>query len=792
MIRLLLTVLLLLCPGFSILGLSTLGPGPARAQSTAAAPAPAPAPAVVDARRALDVLKDDRRRADLIKTLETIIAAQGTASVTRPASAAPTPAPTPAPAPNAAPAQDGKTEPVAAPNLVIPLAIPLAPDSLGANLLLGVTELTNRLGERFRESALLMMDLPRLVSWGWTMGTDPTSRALLMDGAWRLGLVFAIGLGAMWFVRLLLRRPRASLIARAPRVTPAAAAAGIARAEEGETEGSAPPPADTSLWRRLPFVLGALMLELLTVIAFLVSTQVVSTTPIGGSLLMQLMLLALLHGFALWRAVQCLGAAVTAPDVPSLRLLPVTDHSAAYLQRRLCWLSGLVIMGDALARVSWLLGMSAAAHAAIDQTILWVAHLGLAVIVVHERAAVAAWLAAVETPAGAPVPLRARLAPIWHWIACAIIAVLYGMLMLKQASGPIEVLSLLLSSLGVLVLARFAGVTAARLLDRLNVPPGDRTANATGTLEHGLHAWLRVGVRVVIFAVAVLALLQVWGLPALAWLFATALGRQILSSLGTIVVTLAVAISIWELANLAVGRHLAQLQAQARTGKAARLRTLLPMLRTILFVGILITVGLTVLSQLGVNIAPLLAGAGVLGIAIGFGSQKLVQDVITGLFLLLENVMQVGDVVTLGGLTGTVEELSVRSIRLRAEDGSVHVIPFSAVTTVTNMTRDFGHAVIEARVAITEDFERVVQVLHDAFEAMRAEPLWQTDIVGDLDMQGLARMDDTAMVIKCRLRCGPFARARVLREFQRRIQQSFANAGVALPGAATTPAPAAR
>ena len=119
------------------------------------------------------------------------------------------------------------------------------------------------------------------------------------------------------------------------------------------------------------------------------------------------------------------------------------------------------------------------------------------------------------------------------------------------------------------------------------------------------------------------------------------------------------------------------------------------MLRTVLLVTIVLVVGLMSLSELGVNIAPLLAGAGVVGIAVGFGSQKLVQDLITGLFLLLENAMQVGDVVTLGGLTGTVEALSIRTIRLRALDGAVHIIPFSAVTTVTNQTRDYGYAVID-------------------------------------------------------------------------------------------------
>ena len=147
------------------------------------------------------------------------------------------------------------------------------------------------------------------------------------------------------------------------------------------------------------------------------------------------------------------------------------------------------------------------------------------------------------------------------------------------------------------------------------------------------------------------------------------------------------------------------------------------MLRTTLLVVIVLVVALIVLSEVGVNIAPLLAGAGVVGIAVGFGSQKLVQDLITGLFLLLENAMQVGDIVTLGGQSGTVEALSIRTIRLRALDGAVHIIPFSAVTTVTNQTRDFSYAVVDISVGLNEEPEPVIAVVRDlaADHARRAE-----------------------------------------------------------------------
>ena len=180
------------------------------------------------------------------------------------------------------------------------------------------------------------------------------------------------------------------------------------------------------------------------------------------------------------------------------------------------------------------------------------------------------------------------------------------------------------------------------------------------------------------------------------------------------------ALAVWEAVNAAFERHLAKLTARRRLARSARLRTLLPLLRTTLLITIVIVAGMMVLSEIGVNIGPLLAGAGIVGVAIGFGSQTLVRDLITGIFLLLENAMQVGDTVTVSGLTGTVENLSVRTIRLRAGDGSVHLIPFSSVTTVTNVNRGLGNASVNVSVAGHEDTDRVCEVLKEIAAGMRA------------------------------------------------------------------------
>src|SRR5262249_2159430 len=152
-------------------------------------------------------------------------------------------------------------------------------------------------------------------------------------------------------------------------------------------------------------------------------------------------------------------------------------------------------------------------------------------------------------------------------------------------------------------------------------------------------------------------------------------------------------------------------------------------------------------------IAPLLAGAGIIGIAIGFGSQKLVQDLITGLFLLLENAVQVGDAVTVSGLSGVVENLSIRTIRLRAGDGSVHIIPFSSVTSVTNPNRGIGNAAISVNVDYKEDTDRVGEVLKEIVAQMRADQRFKHMIRGDLDLWGVDKVDASMVTLMGQIEC---------------------------------------
>ena len=195
---------------------------------------------------------------------------------------------------------------------------------------------------------------------------------------------------------------------------------------------------------------------------------------------------------------------------------------------------------------------------------------------------------------------------------------------------------------------------------------------------------------------------------------------------------------------------------------------------------------LVVLSELGVQIGPLLAGAGVLGLAVGFGAQTLVKDVITGLFILIEGTISVGDWVEVGGHEGTVESLSIRTIRLRDSAANVHTVPFSEVSSVLNYTKDFSYAVLNIGVAYRESVDEVMAVIAGIGEEMMEDAELGPDILQPIDVQGLNSLDDSAVVIRARIKTRPGRQWAMRRAFNRRMKNRFAELGIEIPFPQTT------
>jgi len=197
-----------------------------------------------------------------------------------------------------------------------------------------------------------------------------------------------------------------------------------------------------------------------------------------------------------------------------------------------------------------------------------------------------------------------------------------------------------------------------------------------------------------------------------------------------------------------------------------------------LFIVIAMIIGMTALNQLGVNTGPLLASASIIGVALGFGSQKLVQDFITGIFLLMENAMQVGDWVTVAGVSGTVEYLSIRTVRLRGGDGSLYTVPFSSVTTVNNTNRGVGNAAVKVSVAYDEDLDRVVTVLKEIGAEMRQDPAFADAILNDFEYWGVDVVDGAMISLSGQIRARDSGRWGVQREFNRRMLKRFRELGI--------------
>jgi len=212
--------------------------------------------------------------------------------------------------------------------------------------------------------------------------------------------------------------------------------------------------------------------------------------------------------------------------------------------------------------------------------------------------------------------------------------------------------------------------------------------------------------------------------------------------------------------------------------RAKRVRTLGTLIENTVAVVVVACAALMVLRELGIDIVPLLTGAGIAGLAVGFGAQTLVKDVISGFFLILENQVRVGDVASINGTSGLVETIRLRTITLRDLHGTVHVFPNGSITTLSNLSKDFSFAVLDVGVAYKEDTDRVVEVLRGVAAELREDPGFGPSILEPLEVLGVDQFSDSAVVIKVRMKTVPLQQWTVGRELRRRIKKAFDREGI--------------
>lgn len=261
----------------------------------------------------------------------------------------------------------------------------------------------------------------------------------------------------------------------------------------------------------------------------------------------------------------------------------------------------------------------------------------------------------------------------------------------------------------------------------------------------------------------------------LAWLFEEGLRVVIVATVA------------WLLTRV-IAAMLARFEAEVAEGDAAeahergkRIRTLGAMVRKGLAVVIWGTASLMILREMHVDIMPLLTGAGIVGLAIGFGAQSLVKDLLGGFFLILENQVRVGDVAVINGTGGLVEEISLRTIVLRDLEGTVHVFPNGGITTLANRTKDYAYALLDVSVAYHEDTDQVTAVLEEVAIAMRQDARLAPNILEPLEVLGVESLGESGVTVRARLKTRPPFQWATAREFRRRVKQAFDARGIEIP-----------
>ncbi|MBW2146025.1 MAG: mechanosensitive ion channel family protein [Deltaproteobacteria bacterium] len=294
--------------------------------------------------------------------------------------------------------------------------------------------------------------------------------------------------------------------------------------------------------------------------------------------------------------------------------------------------------------------------------------------------------------------------------------------------------------------------------------------------------FLHFSIKAVLTFFVVVLVLQVWGFELLA-VITKGMTAKLLGRLLVVALTVAISFFIIQVTQIIVARLLAdrtddqgQVISMGRRGK-----TFIPLLNNLVRYITFFIAGVIILEQLGVNTGPVLAGAGIVGLAVGFGAQTLVKDILTGCFIILEDSISVGDVVVVKGTGGLVEAVNLRTIKLRDLAGNVHVIPNSQIEMITNMTKEYSRYVLDVGVAYREDVDEVIQVLKEIDEELRRDPAYEQDILQPLEILGVEEFGSSQVTIRTRITTKPIKQWNVGREMRRRIKKRFDELGIEIP-----------
>ena len=564
------------------------------------------------------------------------------------------------------------------------------------------------------------------------------------------------------------------------------AAAFALRRASANLEESVVASTPRSLWHKFRLLVLRFLFQLSRVIVFFLVATAINVAATNSGSPDRYTVQLIIKSIAWVWLVLAMTRFVLAPTKPTLRLCPFDDQTASFLTWRTGLIAAIAAVGFGL--LGWMLqyGMqfgasrlgfwvSLAMHGVIISTI-WQARQGISQMLAH----------------GETSPVRSlRLSTIWPWIAIGLVLAHWLIVEVIVASGNAtpQLLPVMMMTLAILIGLPMIEHALRAII--LNAMPFDEEAAPAMLAAHRetQRGAVRCG-RILLSIALFFGLLWLWSVDVFA-LAQQGVGARFAGALIDVAIVLMLAYAIWELVTIVVNRQIAieraemgidpdaEVMSDGEGGKGeSRLATILPLVQLILRITIATLASLAVISALGVNITPLLAGAGIVGLAIGFGAQTLVKDVISGMFFLTDDAFRKGEYIDIGDVKGTVEKISVRSMQLRHHNGPLNTVPFGEINFITNFSRDWVVMKLPLRLTYDTDAEKVRKMIKKLGQEMLEDPNLGPQFLQPLKSQGVIQMEDSAMIMRVKFMTKPGDQWVIRRTVFAKIRDLFEREGI--------------
>ncbi|ARP97250.1 mechanosensitive ion channel domain-containing protein [Bordetella genomosp. 13] len=536
------------------------------------------------------------------------------------------------------------------------------------------------------------------------------------------------------------------------------------------------------LYRRAGAIVGALAIDVGVVMlaAMAGGTAGLWGTPARGAL--DPLAAVFLKAFLSVEIVKVLIRTVFAVRHPHLRLLPMSDELARYWNGWLVRIVAAAGYGTLLVDPVMSVALSPALGRLAGMVIMLAVYVYAVRVIWQNRVAVRERLERRATHAATFLGTRLRfLSRVWHVLGIGYFTVL---LVVSQID-PTNALPFMARATAQTLLAIGVGSLLILLLNTVLAKPiqlsGDLRRRLP-LLEARVNAYVPAGLKLVgwiIRIVVLLLILDAWRAFDLSRWLASEAGAAAIKVVLNVGIVLLIAALAWTVIASIIEHRLSQ--SEGRAMPSARERTLLALFRNAALIVIVAMTTMVVLSQIGIDVGPLIAGAGVVGLAIGFGAQKLVQDIITGVFIQLENGMNENDVVQVAGVFGTVEKMTIRSVGIRTLDGAYHLVPFSSVDVVTNHMRDFSYHLGEYTIAHRESVDDAIEHLRAAFAELMTDSVLAPEVLEEMTVAGVTAVNEKGVTVRVLIKTAPGMQWAVQRGYNRLVKKHFDAAGIELP-----------